>query len=191
MNIVISYGGEGIMYNYSMFHLNPDEVVSKIVVTVLVLVVDLIFSIIAKKLVDVLIAPITHRFSSERMVARTETLRGLFKNVIDFTLFMIAILIILSYWGINIIPILTGASILGLAVSFGAQTFIKDVIAGMFIILEDQFHIGDMVKVDKYEGEVVNISLRLTILRDSKGNYIYMPNSQITTLIRLKTTKKL
>jgi small conductance mechanosensitive channel len=125
------------------------------------------------------------------MVARTETLRGLFKNVIDFTLFMIAILIILSYWGINIIPILTGASILGLAVSFGAQTFIKDVIAGMFIILEDQFHIGDMVKVDKYEGEVVNISLRLTILRDSKGNYIYMPNSQITTLIRLKTTKKL
>jgi small conductance mechanosensitive channel len=163
---------------------------SRTIFTVVVLIVTLIISALAKKTVDILFSKVKERMSVER-IARTRTLRNLFKNVIEVVVFLLAILVILSYWGINIIPLLTGASILGLAVSFGAQTFIKDVIAGAFIIIEDQFHIGDVIKIDKYEGEVVNISLRLTVMRDKSGNLVYVPNSSVTTVVKFKNDELL
>ena len=161
---------------------------NRAVFTVAVLVVDLIISFILKKVVDVFFQRIVKtRVTLERSRARTTTLRELFKNIIDVVMFAISALIILSNWGVNIVPILTGASILGLAISFGAQTFIKDLIAGMFIIIEEQYHIGDTIQVDKFQGEVVSISLRMTVLKDKKGSYIYIPNSSITMLVRLKS----
>ncbi len=116
-------------------------------------------------------------------------MRTILKGIIDIVFFLIAVLIVLSYWGVNIIPILTGASILGLAISFGSQTLIKDFISGFFILLEDQYSIGDKVKIGNFEGEVQEITLRLTILKDSKGNQIFIPNSQVTTVIKMKTVR--
>jgi small conductance mechanosensitive channel len=168
-----------------------DYYISRALFTAVVLIVTLFVSIFLKKAVDLFVSGVKKKLSSDAALARTRTLRNLFKNVVDIVLLLTASLVILSYWGVNIIPILTGASILGLAVSFGAQTLVKDVIAGVFIILEDQFHIGDKIKVDKFEGEVINISLRLTVLRDKTGNYIYIPNSQITTLIRFTPPPKI
>ena len=118
--------------------------------------------------------------------ATTKTLRSLLKNIIDTVLIVTGILVILSYWGVNIAPILTGAGILGLAFSFGAQTFVKDVISGFLIVLENQFNIGDFIRVDKYEGEVYRMTLRMTVLRDKMGNLVYIPNSQISTVVKLK-----
>jgi moderate conductance mechanosensitive channel len=164
-------------------------ILGRLLFTLGVLISTLILSYLLKKSLDIFFNRIRLRITSERTITRTTTLKNLFKNVLDITLLLTALLTIMSYWGINIMPILTGAGILGLAISFGAQTFIKDVIAGVFIILEDQFHIGDKVRTGELEGEVVSITLRLTVLQDKTKNMIYIPNSQITTLIRLEGKK--
>ncbi len=128
---------------------------------------------------------------SDYLVSKTKTIRALLKNVIDAVLFLMALLIILAQWGVNIAPILTGAGILGLAFSFGSQTLVKDLIAGFFIIVEDQFNIGDKIKIDKYEGTVDKITLRLTVLKDKDENTVYIPNSQVINVIRYKRETKL
>lgn len=157
----------------------------KVLFSVWALIIMLLVSIVLKRGIDLVFHRVRNRITDEPLLARTRTIRSLLKNIMDVSLFIIILLIIMSQWGINIIPILTGAGIIGLAFSFGSQTLVKDLIAGFFIILEDQFSIGDMIQVDKYEGTVVNISLRLTMLRDKNGNMIYIPNSQINTVIRL------
>ena len=145
-----------------------------------------LLSLFLKKSIDAIFAGVKKKIIQERTLAKTRTARAILKSIIDAVLFLTTLLIVLSYWGIDIIPILTGASILGLVLSFGSQTLIKDLISGFFILLEDQFSVGDRIKIGNFEGEVYHVTLRLTILRDSKGNLIYVPNSQINTVIRFK-----
>lgn len=160
------------------------EYLSRLIFSLSIIFTAFIFSLLLKKTIDVIFSRVGQRVSHEVILARTRTVRSLLRNIIDIIIFLIAILTILARWDVNIIPILTGAGIFGLAISFGAQSLVKDVISGIFIILEGQFSVGDRIKIDKNEGEVVQITLRLTILQDKKGNYIYIPNSQITTLTR-------
>lgn len=167
-----------------MFANLPQEYLNNLTFSVIALVVTYVLSLVIKVGIDFIFGNIKKRISHETLLAKTRTIRSLLKSVIDIVLFLTVILIVLSRWDINIVPILTGAGILGLAISFGAQTLVKDIISGIFIILEDQFSVGDMIKVDKYEGEVHRITLRLTVLKDKKGNVIYIPNSQITSLVR-------
>ncbi|MFH1367230.1 MAG: mechanosensitive ion channel family protein [Patescibacteria group bacterium] len=94
-------------------------------------------------------------------------------------IFASVIVVFLSQIGINMTPIITGAGILSLAVGFGAQSLIKDIIAGLFIILENQFNQGDWVKIDSFEGRVVEITLRRTVLQTPKGARHIIPNGQI------------
>ncbi len=154
--------------------------------SLIVLVVTFILMVVSKKILDMVFHGMKRRMSTEHMIAKTRTLRSVLKNVIDFVYILIAAMIILDRWGVNIVPILTGAGLVGLAVSFGSQTLVKDLISGFFIILEDQFNVGDQVRIGTYEGNVLDITLRLTILEDKKENIIYIPNSQITSVIRLK-----
>lgn len=163
-----------------------DVYITKLVYTTAVLVLAFFFSLILKKIVDIIISGVGGRVGNQYILAKTRTIRSLLKNIIDVVLVLIGVLIIMSSWGFNIIPILTGAGILGLAISFGAQTLIKDLINGFLIIAEDQFNVGDRVKIGSFDGEVYKITLRLTILRDKKENLIYIPNSQVTTVVKLK-----
>lgn len=149
-----------------------------------------IVSFLAKKGIDIVFSRIKSKMHSWHSIAKTRTMRGLLKNVIDAALLIMGLLVILSNWGVNIGPILAGAGIVGLAVSFGSQTLIKDIISGFFIILEDQYNIGDKIKIGTFEGEVSRITLRLTVLRDKDANLIYIPNSQITNVIRYSNNKK-
>lgn len=110
---------------------------------------------------------------------RLKTLKGLLKNIIQYVLFFIIVVLIIQELGFNITPFITGAGILGLAFSFGAQTLVKDLIAGFFIILENQFNVGDKVQLNTEKGVVYKITLRSTILKDEKGNLIRLPNSEI------------
>lgn len=86
---------------------------------------------------------------------------------------------ILSEFEINIVAFLTGASVLGVAVGFGAQSLVKDVISGLFIIMENQFRKGDIIKIAGESGVVEEINLRRTILRDMDGIYHVVPNGEI------------
>jgi small conductance mechanosensitive channel len=117
---------------------------------------------------------------------RLGTIRSLLKNIVASTLFIILLLLILQEMGINIIPLITGAGILGLAFSFGAQTLVKDLIAGFFIILENQYNVGDQVRLNTEEGIVDKITLRTTVLKDKNGNLIYLPNSEIKKVVVIK-----
>ncbi len=173
-----------------MLSLLSNVFVNHVLVTMVVLAITIFITLFLKKSIDIIFAGVKKKIVQERTLAKTRTIRALLKNIIDFILFFIAILVILSNWGFNIIPILTGAGILGLAISFGSQTLIKDLISGFLIIAEDQFDIGDRVKIDNYEGEVYRLTLRLTILKDAKGNLIYIPNSQINSVIRYKKVRQ-
>ena len=95
---------------------------------------------------------------------RSRTLSRLIRNLINTVVFAVAILMVLQELGINIMPVLTGAGILGLAVGFGAQTLVRDVIGGFFIILENQVRVGDVANIDGTGALVENIGLRTITL---------------------------
>jgi small conductance mechanosensitive channel len=117
---------------------------------------------------------------------RLRTIKSLFKNIVSYSLLAVILLLLLEEFGVNITPLITGAGILGLAFSFGAQTLVKDLIAGFFIILENQYNVGDQVRLNTEEGIVDKITLRTTVLKDKKGNLIYLPNSEIKKVVVIK-----
>jgi len=119
--------------------------------------------------------------------AKVNTVRSLLKNSTGVVIFSLSFIFILIKLGVDVGPILTGAGIIGLALSFGAQSLVKDIISGVFIIVENQCNVGDRVKIDNYEGKVVKITLRILVLKDMKGNLIYIPNSQIKTLVKISS----
>ena len=94
-------------------------------------------------------------------------------------------MMILSEFGMNITPIITGAGIVGLAVGFGAQNLVRDVISGFFLIFEDQIRVGDVAKINGVGGTVENIRLRTTILRDVEGTVHIFPNGEIKQVANL------
>ena len=163
-----------------------DFYLNKLFFIVATLIVTHIVSGLVKKSTDLVFTGMKKKVTNAYVLSKTRTIRSLLKNVIDVVLLLLAVLIILSEFGVNIVPILTGAGVLGLAFSFGAQSLVKDLIAGLFIIIEDQFNIGDNILIGKLEGEVVKMTLRITVLRDKNGNLIYIPNSQITTVVKSK-----
>ncbi len=127
---------------------------------------------------------------SDIRFARTNTIRILIANIINTVIFVIAVLTILSTFGVDVRPVLAGLGILGVALSFGSQSLVKDFISGFFIIIEDQFHVGDKIKVGNYEGTVKKITIRSTVLRDAESNKIYIPNSKIDIVTQYKDVPK-
>ena len=110
---------------------------------------------------------------------RVETLWLVIRRVLLITILVVAGLMLLSWWTIPIAPFLAVGSIVGFALGFGAQSFVKDVIAGFFIISENQFSIGDVVRIGGASGVVTDIRLRVTVLRDAEGIVHYVPNGAI------------
>ena len=113
---------------------------------------------------------------------RARTLGSLVHNVASVSITIVAVLLILDQVGVNITPVLTGAGIAGLAVGFGAQTLVRDIISGFFLILEDQVRVGDVASINGVGGLVEDITLRTIVLRDEEGAVHVFPNGAITTL---------
>lgn len=113
---------------------------------------------------------------------RKETLMRIFNGIVKILLITIATLMILSEIGIKIAPILAGAGIAGIAVGFGGQYLIRDIITGLFIIIENQFRVGDVVSIKGVGGTVEDITLRMTTLRDLDGTVHHIPNGEITVV---------
>ena len=111
--------------------------------------------------------------------ARLQTLRKAAKSTAQVVILVIAVLIGLGTVGIDIGPALAAAGIFGLAVSLGAQTLIKDVIGGMTILLEDEYRVGDAVKIGSVSGDVEHITLRRTDVRDAEGRLYIVPNGEV------------
>lgn len=110
---------------------------------------------------------------------RVDTLRVLINNITSYTIYFLAILMVLKQLGIDLQPVLVSAGVLGLAVGFGAQSLVRDVITGFFIIFEDQFAVGDTVTINNFNGTVQEIGLRITRIRSWTGEVHIIPNGQI------------
>jgi len=118
------------------------------------------------------------RMNGERK-RRVETLISIFVGTLGFIIYIIAILMILPEFGMNIAPILAGLGLAGLAVGMAARDIISDFISGIFIILENQYQIGDKVKIAGIEGRIKEMSLRRTVIIDENNISHSIPNSQI------------
>ncbi|MFJ7664740.1 mechanosensitive ion channel family protein [Lysinibacillus sp. NPDC097162] len=122
-------------------------------------------------------SPLNHSERRQRTIAR------LLQSVISYVVYFSAIIAILSSLNIKVAGLLAGAGIVGLAIGFGAQSLVKDVITGFFIIFEDQFGVGDYIKINAAEGTVVEIGLRTTKIKGSTGEQFIIPNGSIGEVI--------
>ncbi len=116
---------------------------------------------------------------------RAATITGLLESLVSVSIGFVAVLMLLRELSLDIMPILTGAGIAGLAIGFGAQNLVRDVISGFFLILEDQVRVGDLVKINGVSGIVEQINLRTIVVRDGEGGVQVFPNGTIGTLANL------
>jgi moderate conductance mechanosensitive channel len=123
--------------------------------------------------------------TEEDIKKRQDTLIAMFSAILRVLVWLVAGFSIIRqiFPGLDLTPILASASVLGVAIGFGAQTVIKDFLSGLFIILENQYRVGDVVEIDSAIGTVEQISLRSTIIRDNDGSVHYIPNGSIAHAI--------
>lgn len=121
---------------------------------------------------------------------QTKTLRSLTTSVFNYLMYFIIATVVLSLFGINVSSILTVAGIGGIAIGFGAQTLVKDVISGLFIWMEGSISVGDIVDINGMTGEVESIAIRTTIVRNYNGNRYSIPNGDIRTVINMSRDYK-
>ena len=114
-----------------------------------------------------------------RRKQRAATMSGVLQSIITFIVVAVVFTMVLSELGVDIAPIIASAGILGIALGFGAQSLVKDFLAGIFIFLEDQYGVGDVVDVGEASGTVEAVTLRMTRLRDINGTVWYVPNGAI------------
>ena len=125
--------------------------------------------------------------TSERMELRVSTFSGVTKSITTLICMGVGILSILISLGIDIVPLLAGAGLIGVAVSLASQNLIKDAINGFLIIIEDQYALGDVINVGNVGGLVENLNLRMTQVRDAEGRLITIPNSEIKVVANLSS----
>ena len=116
---------------------------------------------------------------------RAKTLGKIINSAGFVMIIGISIMMVMSEFNMDIMPIITGAGIAGLAIGFGAQNLVRDVISGFFLILEDQVRVGDVAKINGTGGVVEAIKLRITVLRDLEGTVHIFPNGEITQVANM------
>lgn len=123
--------------------------------------------------------------SNQRLQLRVDTFSQVMRSIVTLIILAIALLFFLWSLNINVAPILAGAGIIGLAISFAAQNFLKDIINGFCIIFEDQYAVGDVISLNSVSGLVEKMNLRITQLRDAEGRLITIPNSEVRIVANL------
>ncbi|HEX8305490.1 MAG TPA: mechanosensitive ion channel family protein [Jatrophihabitans sp.] len=116
---------------------------------------------------------------SERRKQRADTIASVLRSAVSFLIFITAFLLVLQVFGISLAPFVAGTSLVGVAVGFGAQNIVKDFLSGMFMMLEDQYGVGDVIDVKEATGTVEAVGLRTTRLRDVEGVAWYVRNGEI------------
>jgi small-conductance mechanosensitive channel len=149
---------------------------------ILVIVVTYVISHFLKAIVSRVVRRLVPRGSFDletEEIKRENTLISIIHGFLGIIIWIGALFFILEKFGVPVAPLLTGAGILGVAVGFGSQSLVKDVINGIFIIVENQFRIGDVISVGEYTGTVEGMTLRTTRLRQLNGTIHYIPNGEI------------
>lgn len=161
------------------FFLNSDVLVTLIHCGLIIL-----FLFVLDRVICGIISRYVQREQKAGVNNRKITVQNVLKNIIHYVLVFIALVMILSELGINIMSVLAAAGVLGLAVSFGAQSLIKDVLAGFFIIFENQYAVGEYVKINQqFIGTVTEITLRTTSVTGDDGEIATVANGTVTDVI--------
>ena len=121
-------------------------------------------------------------FAVERYRARANAVAGLLISIGTFVIFSFAIVYMLARLGFDVAPLIASAGIVGIAIGFGAQTIIRDFLSGVFMIMENQYGLGDTVTISGITGTVEDVGLRITRLRDVEGTLWYITNGSVTEL---------
>lgn len=145
---------------------------------------------VSKKIVLYILLKTSGKHPFQLSEKRFETLIGLGANIGRGIVLLVIGMMVLDTVGIDIRPILAGAGVLGFAVGFGAQSLIKDFISGMFILLENQFSVGDRVKIGNFEGRVCALTARSTIIEDKNSARIYVQNGSISSVVNYSQRKQ-
>ncbi|HEN7902402.1 TPA: mechanosensitive ion channel family protein [Streptococcus agalactiae] len=163
-------------------HLNVEEVLFTFFTKLISILLLIIAFIIVRQVINYLFEKTVNRslaFSRQK-VARQKTLAKLSHNVLNYTLYFFLFYWILSILGVPISSLLAGAGIAGVAIGLGAQGFLSDVVNGFFILLENQFDVGDIINVGTVSGTVTNVGIRTTQIHDFDGTLHFIPNRNIT-----------
>ncbi len=162
----------------------PNQGLVNFIVTAIMILMWVVLAFIVTRLVRIILF---NSKSFEKKLGRTEskeqqTVRRLLNNIIQFFFFFWIAVMILSELGLDLIPLLAGAGVLAFAIGFGAQELIKDVIAGMFLILEKTFKIGDYVEIGSQAGTIIDVGLRRIKMQNWKGEVITINNGDIRVI---------
>ncbi|HGA2455230.1 TPA: mechanosensitive ion channel family protein [Streptococcus agalactiae] len=162
-------------------HLNVEEVLFTFFTKLISILLLIIAFVIVRQVINYLFEKTVNRslaFSRQK-VARQKTLAKLSHNVLNYTLYFFLFYWILSILGVPISSLLAGAGIAGVAIGLGAQGFLSDVVNGFFILLENQFDVGDIINVGTVSGTVTNVGIRTTQIHDFDGTLHFIPNRNI------------
>ena len=121
----------------------------------------------------------------ERSSQRTRTLGAVLRSIASIVIYGMAVMMSLAEFDVNLGPLIAGAGIVGVAVGFGAQSLVKDFLTGVFMLLEDQYGVGDVVNLGETVGVVEGVKLRTTQIRDISGTMWYIPNGEIRRVANL------
>jgi len=117
--------------------------------------------------------------SGVRQKERAKTTSTVLKSTLNGVIWLIAIFMVLAEFGLNLGPLIASAGVIGVALGLGAQTLVRDILSGIFMLVEDQYGVGDKVDVLDVQGVVETVGLRVTTVRDSKGTIWYLRNGEI------------
>ena len=151
----------------------------------LIIVLAFVALKISRMLSRRILAPLIAEGLEEEAKKRANTLNSLIRYLLTVVIMTVAVMMILGEFGIELGPILAAAGIVGLAIGFGAQHLVQDVISGFFIIVDDSIRVGDVVNIAGKGGLVEKVNLRVTVLRDLAGNVHYVRNGQIDVVTNM------
>ena len=117
--------------------------------------------------------------TAKRQAERARTIGTVFSSAFNAAVWIIAIGMILGEFGFNLGPVIASAGVIGVALGLGAQTIVRDVLSGIFMLVEDQYGVGDEIHVQDVEGKVEKVGLRITQVRDKKGVLWFLRNGEI------------
>ncbi len=117
--------------------------------------------------------------TAKRQAERARTIGTVFSSAFNAAIWIIAIGMILGEFGFNLGPVIASAGVIGVALGLGAQTIVRDVLSGIFMLVEDQYGVGDEIHVQEVEGKVEKVGLRITQVRDKKGVLWFLRNGEI------------
>ncbi|HEX6317436.1 MAG TPA: mechanosensitive ion channel family protein, partial [Burkholderiales bacterium] len=146
-----------------------------------ILVLAWIVQVVAERLIRLFRSYMERRTSGDE-IARIETLARVFRNTAGVVILLVAGMLVLGELGISVAPILATAGVAGVAIGFGAQSLVKNFLAGFFLLFDDQVRQGDVVQIAGIGGLVEEVTLRYVRLRDLEGHVHYVPNGEITVV---------